>query len=220
MPIRFIHRHLDPEESLVELLFGLIMALTMTVAARIFWHDDPADVRELVVALLGCNLAWGIIDGMFYLVGTRFGRNQAAHLIRRLRRAHSDEDALALIEREVALDETLLTNPRDRARLRQLLVQVLARADGRRARNTPREFAAAAVVCALVTVSAVPGVVSLLLNEDAQTAQVVANVAQVGLLFWIGHTWAGFTGAARVGTGVAVALLGLALVTVAVLLGG
>jgi hypothetical protein len=216
----FVHRYLDPEESLVEVLFGLVMALTMTVGARIFWSDDDADVTGLVLALLGCNLAWGVIDGMFYLVGTRFGRNQAAHLARRLRRTRNDQEALDLIEREVDVDETVLTDAEDRARLRRLLVQVLRRADARPARNTPQEIAAALVVGILVTTAAVPGVACLLLIEDAHTALMVANTAQVVLLFWIGQTWARFAGAPPLRTGAAVALLGTVLVGIAVALGG
>jgi len=33
--MKFVHRYLDPSESLPELLFGLIMAFTITAGARL-----------------------------------------------------------------------------------------------------------------------------------------------------------------------------------------
>jgi hypothetical protein len=218
--IRLVHRYLDPEESLLEILFGLVMALTMTVGARIFWHEGAVEAQALVLALVGCNLAWGMIDGMFYLVGTRFGRNRATRLVRRLRRARSDEEAFAIVDAEIDLDETVLTEPKDRERLKRLLVQVLRRAEGGRAPNTRRELVAAGVVCALVTAAALPGVLPLLVIADGHTALVIANALQLALLFGVGYAWAGFAGAPALRTGAAVTLLGLSLVAVAVALGG
>ena len=37
MIANFVHRYLDPVDSLGELLFGLIMALTLTLGARQEW---------------------------------------------------------------------------------------------------------------------------------------------------------------------------------------
>ena len=64
MLLRLIERYLDPSESLLEILFGLIMALTLTAGARLL--SDPAEIKplELAAALAGCNVAWGIIDAV------------------------------------------------------------------------------------------------------------------------------------------------------------
>ena len=64
-----IHRYLDPDESLGELLFGLIMALTVTLGVRLLSSQDALKPHELAVALVGCNVAWGIIDAALYLLG-------------------------------------------------------------------------------------------------------------------------------------------------------
>jgi hypothetical protein len=88
--LRLIERYLDPSESLLEILFGLIMALTLTAGARLL--SDPAEIRSLdvAVALAGCNVAWGIIDAVFYLLGSRYNRNRRVLFVRRLQ-ATSDE---------------------------------------------------------------------------------------------------------------------------------
>ena len=52
-------RILDPMDRISEVLFGLIMALTFTCTLGV----AAAEVRTMLIGALGCNLAWGIIDG-------------------------------------------------------------------------------------------------------------------------------------------------------------
>ena len=58
---------LEPVERIAEVLFGLIMALTFTGSLSIA-EAGREDVRTMLVGALGCNLAWGIIDAVFYLM--------------------------------------------------------------------------------------------------------------------------------------------------------
>jgi hypothetical protein len=59
---------LDPIDRALEVLGGVIMVLTFTSAMSVRSAGE-ADVREMVVGSLGCNLAWGIIDA---IMGGRF----------------------------------------------------------------------------------------------------------------------------------------------------
>src|SRR4029453_13755308 len=60
-------RILDPMDRISEVLFGLIMALTFTLTFAVATADNMA-IRTMLFAALGCNLAWGIIDGGVYLL--------------------------------------------------------------------------------------------------------------------------------------------------------
>src|SRR5215470_1644836 len=60
-------RVLDPMERISEILFGLIMVLTATGAVSVV-TADRAQIRTMLIAALGCNLAWGIIDAGMYLM--------------------------------------------------------------------------------------------------------------------------------------------------------
>jgi hypothetical protein len=71
---RFVHRYLDPGERLGEILFGLIMVLTFTSTARATLGEEGGGPRELLIATLGCNLAWGIIDGGMYVMSAILDR--------------------------------------------------------------------------------------------------------------------------------------------------
>ncbi|HEX8892086.1 MAG TPA: hypothetical protein VF783_02120 [Terriglobales bacterium] len=58
-----VSRQLDSIERSSEVLFGLIMVLTFTGSFRITGGDHNSADRMLLAAL-GCNLAWGIIDAV------------------------------------------------------------------------------------------------------------------------------------------------------------
>jgi hypothetical protein len=58
---------LSPIDRVSEVLFGLIMVLTFTGSLSIA-ETGREDVRTMLIGALGCNLAWGIIDSILYLM--------------------------------------------------------------------------------------------------------------------------------------------------------
>jgi hypothetical protein len=89
----FWRRHLEPVESLGEILFGLIMVLTFTLGASLAGGHE----RGLILAALGCNVAWGVIDGVLFVLSSRFERRRRDRLIRAVRQAPDADAALAAI---------------------------------------------------------------------------------------------------------------------------
>jgi VIT1/CCC1 family predicted Fe2+/Mn2+ transporter len=74
-----IPRLLDPIDRVSEVIFGLIMVLTFTGTLSVS-EADRLEVRAMVVSALGCNIAWGIVDAMMYLLAVlterSHGRNR------------------------------------------------------------------------------------------------------------------------------------------------
>src|SRR6187402_1874867 len=62
-------RVLDPIDRVSEVLFGLIMVLTFTGTLSVA-EAGRTDVRAMLAGALGCNLAWGVIDAVLYLMGS------------------------------------------------------------------------------------------------------------------------------------------------------
>jgi len=77
---------LDPVERTAEVLFGLIMVLTFTGSLSIA-EAGRNDIREMLIAALGCNLAWGIIDGALYVMSTLAERSRNLLVYRGVREA-------------------------------------------------------------------------------------------------------------------------------------
>src|SRR5512134_175741 len=113
-----MHRYLDPASSLGEVLFGLIMTLTFTLGAGIIIEEEGREgARQLLIAFIGCNIAWGIIDGALYLVGELFGRGRLRRIGRMIRQSPTRTRAEALVPDE--LDDVLghITTDAERADL-------------------------------------------------------------------------------------------------------
>ena len=106
-------RLLDPTERFSEILFGLIMVLTFTGTLSVA-EAGRADVREMLVAALGCNFAWGIVDAVMYLVTVLVTRSRSLRAIRSVR-----EGADAAMLADVLPEEAVKAmTPRDLESLR------------------------------------------------------------------------------------------------------
>ncbi|KWV41786.1 VIT family protein [Rhizobium altiplani] len=216
-----IHRHLDPGDSLGEVLFGLIMALTVTLGARLAATSAPLNVHQLIATIIGCNLAWGVIDAVFFVLGGLFHRSRRARFYRILKSSGNDVEALAALEEEFGLeDEPLAVGIQDRATLYRAMLAVTTRAAPARARLQPRDFLSAFAVFLLVSAAALPAVMPFILVEVPDLALHLSNMLQILLLFLVGYWWGRYTDANPWLVGLTIMLLGVAMVSVAIGLGG
>jgi VIT1/CCC1 family predicted Fe2+/Mn2+ transporter len=60
---------LDPFDRVSEVVFGVLMAMTFIGALNVATAGSQ-EVRTVMKAALGCNIAWGLTDAVMYLVGT------------------------------------------------------------------------------------------------------------------------------------------------------
>src|SRR3954467_9923935 len=79
-------RVLDPVQRVSEVLFGLIMVLTFTGSLSVA-EAGREDVRAMLIAALGCNLAWGLIDAVLYLLGCLAEKSRNLITFRAIRKA-------------------------------------------------------------------------------------------------------------------------------------
>ncbi len=89
----WIDRSLDPVDRLSEVMFGLLMTLTFTGTMSVALAEGQ-QVRSILFAALGCNLAWGIVDGVMHLLTTAAERGRRQVLVARLRRAPAGAKAV------------------------------------------------------------------------------------------------------------------------------
>src|SRR5262249_39610621 len=89
-------RVLEPIERISEVLFGLIMVLTFTCSFSVA-EAGRAEVRVMLLAALGCNLAWGIIDAITYLMGCLADQARSLSTFRAVRGATDADKAQRII---------------------------------------------------------------------------------------------------------------------------
>jgi hypothetical protein len=218
--ISIAQRYLEPGESLSELLFGLIMTLTFTLGAGILVSEDPNAARELLIATIGCNVAWGIIDGALYISGQIFERARLARVGERIRSATSDAAAAEIVEEE--LDEMLgLTVEADERADLQLRMARHVRTSQPKPHGLIRaDFYGAIASFWLVFFGSIPAAVPFLFIDDAWIALRVSNAILILALFVTGYRWARYTSLKPWLTGLAFMISGVALVLIAIALGG
>ena len=218
----FVSRHLDPGSHMLEILFGLIMTLTFTLAAGMVIEDEgAAGARAMLLGILGCNLAWGIIDGVFYVLGELFERGRLRRLAITVRQATSDAAAQRMVADEV--DETFAQLADESARQR-LYAAILERA-----RSAPpaapnpvrRDDLLGGLAAGLVVFGcSIPAVLPFVFLDDPHLALRISNSILLALLFLVGWRAAQHTMANPWIAGSVFLLAGVLLVAITILLGG
>jgi hypothetical protein len=209
-------RLLDPVDRISEILFGLIMAVTIVGSLSVATAGRD-EVREVTVAALGCNLAWGLVDAVMYLIRTLTERTRNRVLARRIAAADA-ATGCRMIAAALPANIAALTGPDELDAMRRRL---LAFDIGRRAALAPRDFAEAAGIFVLVVVATFPVVLPFVLTSDAALAMRVSQGITLAMLFAAGAALGYYAGYARpLGTGVVMAVFGAVLIVTVKALGG
>jgi VIT1/CCC1 family predicted Fe2+/Mn2+ transporter len=213
-------RWLEPGDSLSELLFGLIMTLTFTLGAGLMLREDPSAARDLLIATIGCNVAWGIIDAALYVSGQLFERGRLARVGRRVREAASEEAAAAAVEEELGEMIGFTVDAAERSDLYRRMARHV-RASQPRAPGVARaDLYGALASFWLVFFGSIPAALPYLFLDEAWIALRISNAILLALLFVTGWRWARYTTLRPWATGLTLLLGGVALVAVAIALGG
>ena len=210
-------RVLDPTERTAEVLFGLIMVLTFTGSLSVA-QAGRDDVRAMLIGALGCNLAWGVIDAVLYLMACLGEQGHNLLVYRAVRGARDPERGRHLIAETLP---PVLASVLDRAALEQMRERLVALpAAPARARLRADDWRGAAAVFLLVSLSTLPVVVPFVFIPDATRAIRISNAVAVVMLCAAGMTYGRHAGQSPWLVGVSMVLLGCLLVALTIALGG
>jgi VIT family len=210
-------RPLEPIERISEVLFGLIMVLTITCSFSIA-EADRKDVRTMLLGALGCNLAWGIIDGFMYLMGCLSSRGQNIIALRALLTAPSREEAHQVIADALPPVVASVLSEAELESLRQKLKELPE--PPQRPKLAKKDWLGALAVFLLVSLSTFPVVMPFIFVTDARLALRISNGIALLLLFLTGYAFGRQTGHRPWRMGLLMVLIGFAMVGLAMALGG
>jgi VIT1/CCC1 family predicted Fe2+/Mn2+ transporter len=209
---------LDPTDRLGETLFGLIMVLSFTCSISVATAGRQ-EVREMLIAALGCNTAWGIVDGAMYALSRVLERTRQGALLRSLRAAPDADAARALLagQLEPDLQPLLESGGVDAvlAHVRRLPERTL-----RRPGIEVDDLRGALAVFALIFLTTFPVTLPFVFLHEPVAALRVSNGVALVMMFLTGVAWARAAGASQVRAGLLVVALGVVLLGVTLALGG
>ena len=211
------HRVLDPIDRVSEVLFGLIMVLTFTGSLDVA-EAGREDVRVMLIGALGCNIAWGIIDGMLYLMGCLADQGRSLTTYLAVRRSTDPQKGQRLIAAALPPVMASILKPDELETMRLRLVQL---ADPpQRGRLGKDEWLGALGVFLIVFVSTFPVALPFIFMTDTGPALRVSNAVAIVMLFLTGYAFGSMTGRRPWLVGVAMVVVGSMLVGMTMALGG
>jgi hypothetical protein len=212
-----MRRVLEPIDRVSEVLFGLIMVLTFTGSLSVA-TAGRAEIREMLVGALGCNLAWGVIDALLYLLASIAEKGRGLATLHAVRRATDLDEGRRLVAGALPPVVAAVLEPAQLEAMRQRLAELPE--PPARPRLEGDDWRGALGVFLLVFLATLPVAVPFLLVGDAHLALRVSNGVAVALLFLCGHAVGRLTRYHPWGTGLGMVLLGSILVAMTMALGG
>jgi hypothetical protein len=221
LPNRASRRVLEPAERIAEVLFGLIMVLTFTGSlsvAEAYGSPATGDVRAMLIGALGCNLAWGVIDGLFYLMGCLAEKGRNLGTYRALLASTTPEEGRTLIAGALPPVIASLLQP---AEIDSLYNRALELPDPpRHVRLDFRDWWGAFGVFLLVFVSTFPVTIPFMILQRLGWAMRLSNLIAVAMLFLAGYAYGRVIHRSPLAIGVVAVFIGLIIVTFTIALGG
>jgi len=207
---------LNPMDRAAEILYGLIMALTFTCSISIV-NARQTEIRQLLFGALGCNLAWGLVDAVMYLIGLLARRNRNKIMFESIRnseitKAHGHiADALPPVIGAVIEKEGL-------EQIRNKLIN-LRDANGN-VRLTVTDIKKAMALFLLIVISTFPVVVPFVFIHDTKIALRVSNLIALIMMFMCGWSVAKYVGFSKWLMSLVTTVIGIILVVITIALGG
>jgi VIT1/CCC1 family predicted Fe2+/Mn2+ transporter len=210
-------RVLDPIERVSELLFGLFMALTFVGAVSVA-EAGRAEIRAMYAAALGCNLAWGLVDAVMYVVRTITARGRSLTLVHGVRAAPDAAAARALLRDSFTPVVASLVSDAALDTIRERMLD-MTRVPLRPTLKAS-DFVAALAIFLIVVASTFPVVLPFALIQDVGTAKLVSRVVALAMLFAGGLALGRYAGYGSWKIGLMMMALGTAVVAAVMALGG
>ena len=208
---------LSPVDRVSELLFGLFMVLTFIGAVSVA-DAGREEIRAMFAAALGCNLAWGLVDAVMYLVRTVADRGRVLTLVRSVQAAPDAQTGRSLIEHAMSRVTAALVSSAEVEAIRGRIVALSSLP----ARPTlaRHDLLAAVAIFVIVVASTFPVVLPFAFIKDVGAAKTTSRAIALTMLFFGGLVLGRYAGYGSWKVGFMMVGLGTALVIAIMALGG
>lgn len=207
---------LNPVDRISEVLFGLIMVLTFTGAISVA-TDGKEDIRQLLWAALGCNVAWGLVDAVMYWMNVLLERGHSITVVRKIMDSQKT-DSRALLRDEIQPAVSSLITDEEADQLVQRIKELPK--PNKQILITGRDLISGIEIFLLVFLCTLPVALPFAFLDNVSVAMRASNGIALLQLFVGGFILAGYAGFRRFLTALVYVVIGILLVLLTMALGG
>jgi VIT1/CCC1 family predicted Fe2+/Mn2+ transporter len=193
----------------------MVLSFTCTISIS---ASGRQEVRELLIAAIGCNFAWGLVDAIMYLMEVVIERSRGILNINSIKKSTNKSDSRQITRDNFPpfISEQLDDDEIDKLneKIKKLPEITLKKA------LVIKDFLVSGQIFLLVFISTFPVAVPFLLFNNIEQALRISNAIALLMLFIGGFMLAKYSGLRPFITGLIYASLGILLVAITILLGG
>lgn len=209
---------ITPVDMVTELMAGIIMALTVS-ASLYTVADGRVSAHMIATATIGCNLAWAIFDGLFYVFNARASQSHKRQVIASLRAAPDAEEFARRLQAALQAPISLVRQCVNMSELRVWLAHDEWQAQHNESSRS-EDWLGGLAIEAVEVASAIPVILPLIVIADPRVAIRVAGVIAIVMMSLSGIQVARWNGQSIWLLGIGTPLIGVMLIAVCLILGG
>lgn len=176
--------------------------------------------RIVIFAVLGCNIAWGVVDGIVYIFSNLLERGRLSKFVSYVK-SNSPEKVVTILENEIENTIFKSLNHEEKKQISTDFLKSISKVTPQKTHITKDDMFGSLAIFVLVFTSGFIAVVPFFfLPNNVYLALKLSNIISIILLFNVGYQWAKYPDRNKIKTGVAMVLIGFFIAAVTTLLGG
>jgi len=208
---------LNTMDRVSEILFGIIMTLTFTCSIGIA-NAKNTEIRQLIIAAISCNIAWGLVDAIGYIVSTIVQRSRNKTILNSVLTTSDEEKARKYISDSLPPSIASVLEAADLEQIRNKLAKLPDSA--LQVRLTTRDLKRSLLIFFLMFISTLPIVTPFIFIHDTNTALRASNLIAIIMMFFCGWSLAKYVGIHKWILSITMTFIGIILVFITIVLGG
>lgn len=202
-------------------MFGLFMVLTFTWTFSATTSNQD-DLRRMIIAAIGCNIAWGFTDALMYVLRNLVARGRKLKLIRDVR-ASADSTEFVWAHRLISDEIGDLADGLDSHALERMRKWLVTQPEESlpKVRVTWRDVQAALLVFLLVLGATLPPILPfIIIKDDMLLAKRISFGIAAVMIFLNGFVWGKYSGISPWLSGFIMVVVAIIIQVVIIVLGG
>ena len=208
---------LNAMDRVSEILFGIIMTLTFTCSIGIA-NAKNTEIRQLIIAAISCNIAWGLVDAISYIVSTIMQRSRNRTVLDSVLTTSDADKARKYISDSLPPSIASVLEAADLEQIRSKLAKLPDSA--LQVRLTTRDLKRSLMIFFLMFISTLPIVTPFIFIHDTNTALRTSNLIAIIMMFLCGWSLAKYVGINKWILSITMTFIGIILVFITIVLGG